>query len=123
MHTIKNDYFAKWLNDHNPTSQNYEFINGNTDKFYTPETSKFSKILSILLRITSVALVATFLLLACTWLPSNAGNIGRLHQKSPELQEKLDLLRQLSKEAGLPQVELNQEDICLDEGCLDAGKL
>ncbi len=122
MHTSKNDYFAKWLNDHYQNSQNYEFINGNTDKFYAPQSSVFSTILSILLRITSVALVATFLLLACTWLPINAGNVNRLQQKNPQLQEKLDLLRKLSKEAGLPQVELAQEDVCLDEGCLDAGK-
>lgn len=34
---------------------------------------------------------------------------------------KLELIRQLSKDAGFPQQTDHQEEVCLEEGCLDAG--
>ncbi|CAL8117982.1 unnamed protein product [Orchesella dallaii] len=77
---------------------------------------------SVMGRFATVAVVTTFLLLATTsitptlgasLLKENSGNIN---------QEKLAAIRELSKAAGAPQrdASINEEEICLTEGCLDA---
>lgn len=117
--------FTEWLKGYF-ASNNYRPIFGNTDsqlKSPSQTINTFSNTNMLLLtRITFVALVATLVLLACSWTSVTAGSIHRTAQKDPSLQEKLDILRQMSKEAGLPQVELADEDVCLDPGCLEAGK-
>ncbi|CAL8073146.1 unnamed protein product [Orchesella dallaii] len=77
---------------------------------------------SVMGRIATVAVVTTFLLLAtisttptlgASLLKQYGGNVN---------QEKLAAIRELSKAAGAPQSDgsINQEEICLTEGCLDA---
>jgi len=73
-------------------------------------------------RVATVAVVTTFLLLATISTTPTLG-ASLLQQKNTNYnQEKLEAIRELSKAAGAPQSDgnVNQEDVCLTEGCLDA---
>ncbi|ODM97501.1 Neprilysin [Orchesella cincta] len=76
---------------------------------------------SVMGRVASVAVLTAFVLLATTSTTPTLG-ASLLHQKSSNYNQKLEAIRELSKAAGAPQIDgsVNQEEICLTEGCLDA---
>lgn len=57
--------------------------------------------------------------LAIVILSLVAPNQSASISKNGDLHQRVQLLRQMSEELGLPQVNLNQDEVCLTDGCLD----
>lgn len=76
-----------------------------------------------MIRFSGIGGVATVLLaisfLLSTYQPSHAASIKNPLKAHLSSEQKLELIYQLSKEAGLSQENIH-EDVCLDPGCLDA---